>query len=102
MQKYGRYADFHQLLRMEPQHERRHVLQTNSSHSDEGIHCIMVAAIDFGTTYSGYAFAFTSEPNNIRMNKNWACGQFNSYKTPTTILFGPNGFMHFGYEAIKV
>ena len=32
---------------------------------------LLVAAIDFGTTYSGYAFAFPSKPADIRMNKNW-------------------------------
>ena len=33
--------------------------------------CKLVAAIDFGTTFSGYAFAFTSKPGEIRINKNW-------------------------------
>ena len=32
---------------------------------------MLVAAIDFGTTFSGYAFSFTSSPENIIMNKNW-------------------------------
>ena len=31
----------------------------------------VVMAIDFGTTFSGYAFAFTAKPDEIRMNKNW-------------------------------
>ena len=31
----------------------------------------IVAAIDFGTTYSGYAFALKSNPTDIRINKNW-------------------------------
>ena len=104
MQKSGRDPDLHQrlsrILMRVPHHETRPELQTTSSHSAEKSY-ILVAAIDFGTTYSGYAFAFTSEPNNIRMNKNWAAEKYDSYKTPTTILFGPNGFIHFGYEAIK-
>ena len=32
---------------------------------------VMVAAIDFGTTFSGYAFSFKSNPEDIKMNKNW-------------------------------
>ena len=32
---------------------------------------VMVASIDFGTTFSGYAFSFKSNKNEIRMNKNW-------------------------------
>ena len=92
---------FIKLPGMVPQRETRPVLRGRSSHTDEERHYLLVAAIDFGTTYSGYAFAFTSEPNNIRMNKNWGEGQFDSYKTPTAILFGPDGFMHFGYDAIR-
>ena len=29
---------------------------------------VMVAAIDFGTTFSGYAFSFKSDKNKILMN----------------------------------
>ena len=37
---------------------------------------LLVAAIDFGTTYSGYAYSFVSERENknhedIRINKGW-------------------------------
>ena len=32
---------------------------------------LLVAAIDFGTTFSGYAFSFKTSPENITMNKNW-------------------------------
>ncbi|KAB7507452.1 hypothetical protein Anas_00679, partial [Armadillidium nasatum] len=31
----------------------------------------VVVAIDFGTTYSGYAFSFTRDPENIHMMKKW-------------------------------
>ena len=62
---------------------------------------VMVAAIDFGTTFSGYAFSFKNKPEEIRMNKNWgASAGFNSYKTPTCVLLDPdNKFANFGYEA---
>ena len=32
---------------------------------------LLVAAIDFGTTFSGYAFSFKATPETIIMNKNW-------------------------------
>ena len=32
---------------------------------------LLVAAIDFGTTFSGYAFSFKTDPENIICNKNW-------------------------------
>lgn len=62
---------------------------------------IMVAAIDFGTTFSGYAFSFKSKKDEVWMNKNWGAGLgFSSYKTPTCVLVGPDKeFKSFGYEA---
>ena len=32
---------------------------------------ILVASIDFGTTFSGYAFSFKGTENEIKLNKNW-------------------------------
>ena len=61
----------------------------------------MVAAIDFGTTYSGYAFAMKDKMDCIQMNKNWGA-EFGctSYKTPTSVLVDPEKkFRSFGYEA---
>ena len=31
-----------------------------------------VAALDFGTTFSGYAYSFSDDPKNIKVNGNWA------------------------------
>ncbi|XP_035678978.1 heat shock 70 kDa protein 12A-like [Branchiostoma floridae] len=64
---------------------------------------LMVAAIDFGTTYSGYAFSFMSSPEDIIMNKNWGENVgFQSYKTPTSVLLSPEReFVAFGFEAIS-
>ena len=64
----------------------------------------LVAAIDFGTTYSGYAFSFTTFPEGIRMNMPWKEAEIGSIdfdlKTPTFVLTGPDGnFEAFGYEA---
>ena len=32
---------------------------------------LLVAGLDFGTTYSGYAFSFVDDPEKIIANKNW-------------------------------
>lgn len=65
---------------------------------------LQVAAIDFGTTYSGYAFSFRSDfledPLKIITN-NWKTGaNAVSLKCPSCILFDPNRKFHsFGFEA---
>ncbi|XP_014879836.1 heat shock 70 kDa protein 12A-like [Poecilia latipinna] len=61
-----------------------------------------VIAIDFGTTYSGYAFSITTtEEESDPKLKRWGAGQgLDTPKTPTCILFDENGkFLSFGYEA---
>jgi hypothetical protein len=53
---------------------------------------LVVAALDFGTTFSGYAFSFRHEhekdPLRIKVNSKWeAGGRFPfSHKAPTTVL----------------
>ena len=66
-----------------------------------GENYMAVIAIDFGTTFSGYAFSMKSNKNDIIMNKNWgADAGFRGYKTPTTILLRPDGSTHsFGFQA---
>lgn len=66
---------------------------------------LLVAAIDFGTTYSGYAFSFKHEydvdPTKVTSN-NWTAGSRGliSFKTPTTVLLDQNKKFHsFGYAA---
>lgn len=66
---------------------------------------VLVAAIDFGTTFSGYAFSFMYEhikdPLKISTT-NWTPGSAGllSTKTPTCVLFDQTGkFDSFGYEA---
>ncbi|XP_033742410.1 heat shock 70 kDa protein 12A-like isoform X1 [Pecten maximus] len=66
---------------------------------------LLVAAIDFGTTYSGYAFSFRhdfdSDPLKVSAS-NWTAGSraLVSLKTPTTVLFDEDQKFHsFGYEA---
>ncbi|XP_021364052.1 heat shock 70 kDa protein 12A-like [Mizuhopecten yessoensis] len=66
---------------------------------------LLVAAIDFGSTYSGYAFSFLSEyeedPEKIHTNLNWiAGGSLASVKTATSVLLDPDKkLLRFGYEA---
>ena len=67
---------------------------------------LMVAAIDFGTTYSGYAFStisnFKLDPLKIHANQAWNAGgrQLLSLKTPTCLLLnGRQKLVSFGYEA---
>ncbi|OWF51207.1 heat shock 70 kDa protein 12B-like [Mizuhopecten yessoensis] len=67
---------------------------------------LFVAAIDFGTTYSGYAFSFRhdfiKDPSKINSNQTWIAGHKNlfSLKAPTCVLLKPDRtFDSFGYEA---
>lgn len=45
-----------------------------------------VVAIDFGTSRSGYAFAFYNEPDEIYSQQTWAGGQTHHLKTLTNVL----------------
>lgn len=64
----------------------------------------VVGAIDFGTTYSGWAFlfedGFKNEPTNPFV-RHWPCGRHMVEKTPTCILVNPDGITAaaYGYDA---
>ena len=65
---------------------------------------IVIVAIDFGTTFSGYAYSFAGANSAIHMNKNWGGGAgMQSFKTPTCVLTRWNGrtheFLDFGFSA---
>ena len=62
---------------------------------------LMVAAIDFGATYSGYAFSMISDPLQIHTKQAWnSGGRLVSSKTPTCLLLdGRQQFVSFGYAA---
>lgn len=64
---------------------------------------VAVVAIDFGTTYSGFAFSFNDSRGEagIHMNREWGNEEGRStLKTPTSILLSPKlEFDSFGYEA---
>lgn len=66
---------------------------------------LFVVAIDFGTTYSGYAYCsmhdYKQDPPKVFANNYWPYGgQGFSEKTPTCLLLTPEReFCAFGYEA---
>jgi hypothetical protein len=60
---------------------------------------LIVAAIDFGTTFSGYAFSFRDNWGKVLTN-NWQGGSLISHKAPTVLLLNEDAeFVAFGYEA---
>ena len=66
---------------------------------------LAVVAIDFGTTYSGFAFSFIKDQGKdaIFMNMDWVNEQGGqTSKTPTCLLLKPDlSFDSFGYNAIE-
>ena len=66
---------------------------------------LAVVAIDFGTTYSGFAFSFIKDQgkDSIFMNMDWVNEQGSlTSKTPTCLLLKSDlSFDSFGYEAIE-
>ena len=62
----------------------------------------VVVAIDFGTTFSGYAFSFNRDIESIHVMRKWEGGDpgVTNQKTPTTLLLDPTGKFHsFGFTA---
>ncbi|XP_062599964.1 heat shock 70 kDa protein 12A-like [Saccostrea cucullata] len=66
---------------------------------------LVVAAIDLGTTYSGFAFSFEEEYENVPLKiklNTWVAGSCGllTLKTPNCVLFNKDKvFDSFGYEA---
>ncbi|POG67553.1 hypothetical protein GLOIN_2v1646180, partial [Rhizophagus irregularis DAOM 181602=DAOM 197198] len=46
----------------------------------------VVVGLDFGTTYSGFAYCYVSEERNIRSNDNWS-GEIGKLKTKTALQY---------------
>jgi len=65
----------------------------------------VVTAIDFGTSFSGFAFSFNhiDGSDDIYMNREWGSAQgYSTLKTPTCILLNPQKkFVKFGFEAAE-
>ena len=76
--------------------KRRHPTQVN---------CDVVVAIDFGTSFSGFAFSFNHKDGSdeVYMNREWGQEQgYSTFKTPTCLLLDQHRqFMKFGYEAAE-
>ena len=66
---------------------------------------LAIVAIDFGTTYSGFAFSFNKDQgdDSIFMNTVWVNEQgHRTSKTPTCLLLKPDqSFDSFGYKAVE-
>ena len=79
------------------------IVNTDISNTKENNDFSLVAAIDFGTIYSGYVFLSRDEYNRNPMSvtaKMWSSPNYNSLKTPTNILFDCHKQFHsFGFEA---
>ena len=78
------------------------VLNKTSAKLAAGTHYTAVAAIDFGTTYSGYAYAFMKDPSNIHLMNQRSMRTRRGYGTqqPTALLLNERGEFHsFGYAA---
>ncbi|XP_070288294.1 heat shock 70 kDa protein 12A isoform X4 [Myotis yumanensis] len=79
-----------------------HIVNDADSSVSEQQTFLVVVAIDFGTTSSGYAYSFTKEPECIHVMRRWEGGDpgVSNQKTPTTILLTPERKFHsFGYAA---
>ncbi|XP_041921598.1 heat shock 70 kDa protein 12A isoform X3 [Alosa sapidissima] len=77
-------------------------IQQDTDETPSGPSFTVVVAIDFGTTSSGYAYAFAKEPECIHTMRRWEGGDpgVSNQKTPTTILLTPDRKFHsFGYAA---
>ncbi|VDI52481.1 Hypothetical predicted protein [Mytilus galloprovincialis] len=84
----------------------RHCKSVRRKKNKEWPFCADVTAIDFGTTYSGYAFSmrheFKTDPLKIHANQAWNSGgrALLSLKTPTCLLLNDKKELDsFGYEA---
>ena len=65
---------------------------------------IAVAAIDFGTTYTGCAYYLRKDSrnyvNDINVDQAWPGSSENGLQAPTTVLIDPEKNFHsFGFEA---
>ncbi|KAF7532041.1 hypothetical protein G7054_g8324 [Neopestalotiopsis clavispora] len=64
----------------------------------------IVVAIDFGTTYSGIAWASTEEPEKLNVVHDWGIGTRTANKAPTVLYYdnhGSTGSFKWGFQAQK-
>ncbi|KIX03793.1 uncharacterized protein Z518_07346 [Rhinocladiella mackenziei CBS 650.93] len=67
---------------------------------DETVEECLIIALDFGTTYSGIAYAFASDPENVRVIQSWPGEDRIVSKAPTTIRYEPGYIkgLKWGYD----
>ncbi|OAL28843.1 hypothetical protein AYO20_09323 [Fonsecaea nubica] len=60
----------------------------------------LIIALDFGTTYSGISYAFTTDPEKVFTVDSWPGGDRIAPKTPTPLQYEPGSDTNFkwGYE----
>lgn len=81
--------------------ETKRLMDVRTNEQGAAMCHLLVGAIDFGTSYSGYAFSYINNKTGIT-TKRWMSGHstLESEKTPTCILFDQEQkFKAFGYEA---
>ena len=68
---------------------------------------VLTVGVDFGTTYSGYAYSFAGSNGQILINTNWSANSgLSTYKAPTSILTrydsstDKHTFLKFGFSAL--
>ena len=65
-------------------------------------HRLIVAGIDFGTTFSGFAFSQKSDWKKVAVELNFGFN-YESSKCPTVLLLNPDkSFLAFGSEALNI
>ncbi|KAI4255015.1 MAG: hypothetical protein L6R42_006950 [Xanthoria sp. 1 TBL-2021] len=58
-----------------------------------------IIAIDFGTTFSGVAYCFTSNPSEVHLIKEWPGANGITYdKCPTILKYEEGGSLQWGYQ----
>lgn len=81
--------------------DNRPVVVTNTNYKSEN--SLFICAIDFGTTYSGYAHSTRHNPKEIfcpHWKSSSTCTTLISQKAPTTVLLDDKqNFVAFGYDA---
>ena len=62
---------------------------------------LIVVGIDFGTSYSAYAYSYAYEKDKIYINSDWPSGS-RAFKEMTAILFNEDKeFIAFGEDAVE-
>ena len=77
-------------------------LTTSNKSEQIPLQHFVIVAIDFGTTFSGYAFCFVRDPDSVHIMRRWEGGDpgLVNQKTLTTLLLDPQGNFHsFGFTA---